>query len=49
MLVDRGCHEELAGDPAYAFRDLRRTPVKGYARLQPHVLRRAAKQPAAGK
>jgi adenylate cyclase len=41
VLVDRGCHEELEGDPAYAFRVLRRTSVKGYARLQPYVLRRA--------
>jgi adenylate cyclase len=41
VLVDRGCHAELAEEPAYAFRELRRTPVKGYAKLQPHVLRRA--------
>ena len=35
--------EEVAdesGNAAYAFRRLRRTPVKGYARLQPWVLRR---------
>jgi adenylate cyclase len=43
VLVDRGCHAELAGEPAYSFRELRRTPVKGYAKLQPHVLRRAPK------
>lgn len=42
VLVDHGAHEALAGDPAYTFRHLRRTPVKGYARLQPWVLRRAA-------
>jgi adenylate cyclase len=29
-----------AGDAAYGFRRLRRTPVKGYAKLQPWVLRR---------
>lgn len=29
-----------AGDSAYAFRRMRRTPVKGYSRLQPWVLRR---------
>ena len=42
VLVDRGCHEELAGETAYTFRELRRTPVKGYAKLQPYALRRAA-------
>jgi adenylate cyclase len=48
VLVDRGCHAELAEEPAYSFRELRRTPVKGYAKLQPHVLRRApAGKPAA--
>ncbi|HEU5039070.1 MAG TPA: adenylate/guanylate cyclase domain-containing protein [Nocardioides sp.] len=41
VLVDRGCHDELAAETAYSFRELRRTPVKGYARLQPYVLRRA--------
>lgn len=41
VLVDRGAHEALADDPAYSFRHLRRTPVKGYAKLQPFVLRRA--------
>lgn len=40
VLVDRGAHDELARDPSYAFRTLRRTPVKGYAKLQPFVLRR---------
>ncbi len=52
VLVDRGCYEELSGrreddeerppdaGAAYAFRRTRRTPVKGYARLQPWVLRR---------
>jgi adenylate cyclase len=39
--------EEQPADPdtadaAYAFRRTRRTPVKGYARLQPWVLRRAS-------
>ena len=29
-----------AGDAAYTFRRMRRTPVKGYSRLQPWVLRR---------
>ncbi|WP_244930780.1 adenylate/guanylate cyclase domain-containing protein [Nocardioides sp. W7] len=42
VLVDRGAHEALDGDPSYSFRHLRRTPVKGYARLQPWVLRRGA-------
>ncbi|MFC4785753.1 adenylate/guanylate cyclase domain-containing protein [Nocardioides sp. MAHUQ-72] len=52
VLVDRGAYEALSGrspddapepaaDAAYTFRRMRRTPVKGYARLQPHVLRRA--------
>ncbi len=41
VLADRGCHEELADAPAYTFRELRRTPVKGYARLHPWALRRA--------
>jgi adenylate cyclase len=53
VLADRGVYEELSGraegdeeraaepDAAYAFRRTRRTPVKGYARLQPWVLRRA--------
>jgi adenylate cyclase len=53
VLVDRGVYEELSGraeddeeraaepDAAYTFRRTRRTPVKGYARLQPWVLRRA--------
>ena len=40
VLADRGCHDELAEDPAYSFREMRRTPVKGYARLHPYVLRR---------
>lgn len=42
VLVDRGAHDTLDGDPAYVFRHLRRTPVKGYAKLQPFVLRRHA-------
>lgn len=42
VLVDRGVHDALDGDPSYAFRHLRRTPVKGYAKLQPFVLRHAA-------
>lgn len=41
VLVDRGAHDELVEDPAYLLRGVRRTPVKGYARLQPFVLRRA--------
>jgi adenylate cyclase len=53
VLVDRGAYEALTGrsgededpagapDAAYAFRRMRRTPVKGYSRLQPWVLRRA--------
>ena len=53
VLVDRGCYEELTGraedveaeaagsDSPYAFRRTRRASVKGYARLQPWVLRRA--------
>jgi adenylate cyclase len=41
VLVDRGCHDELSGGASYTFRQLRRTPVKGYARLQPWALRRA--------
>jgi adenylate cyclase len=51
VLVDRGAYEALSGgstddgtDEAdgspYSFRRMRRTPVKGYARLQPWVLRR---------
>ena len=40
VLVDRGCHDELAEAPAYALREMRRTPVKGYTRLHPSVLRR---------
>lgn len=42
VLVDRGCHQELAGQAAYTLRELRRTPVKGYAKLQPYALRRHA-------
>jgi adenylate cyclase len=42
VLVDRGAHDTLDGDPSYVFRHLRRTPVKGYAKLQPFVLRRHA-------
>ncbi|MEP9362844.1 adenylate/guanylate cyclase domain-containing protein [Nocardioides sp. CN2-186] len=41
VLVDDGGHEELAEEAAYTFRRMRRTPVKGYSRLQPRVLRRA--------
>lgn len=40
VLADRGCHDALAGDAAYTFREMRRTPVKGYARLHPYALRR---------
>ncbi len=39
VLVDDGAHEALADAPAYAFRRLRRTSVKGYERLQPWALR----------
>ena len=42
VLVDRGCCEALAEAAAYRLKEVRRTPVKGYARLQPFVLRRAA-------
>jgi adenylate cyclase len=41
VLVDRGAHDQLAEDAAYSLRAMRRTPVKGYARLHPYVLRRA--------
>jgi adenylate cyclase len=44
VLVDRGAHTALAEDPAYVFRHLRRTSVKGYSKLQPWVLRRAAEK-----
>ena len=41
VLVDRGCSETLAAGAApYVLREMRRTPVKGYARLHPWVLRR---------
>jgi adenylate cyclase len=41
VLVDRGCCEALAEHPAYRLKPVPRASVKGYARLQPHVLRRA--------
>ncbi|WP_241153790.1 adenylate/guanylate cyclase domain-containing protein [Nocardioides pantholopis] len=41
VLLDRGAHEALADHPAYTLRQVRRTSVKGYAKLQPWVLRRA--------
>lgn len=53
VLVDRGCQEALTGGPdsgdggvapagpPYTLHRTRRTSVKGYARLQPWVLRRA--------
>lgn len=41
VLVDRGCCEALAERPAYRLKTVPRASVKGYARLQPHVLRRA--------
>ena len=44
VLVDEGCHETLSGDDPgspYALRRTRRVSVKGYAKLQPWVLRRA--------
>lgn len=40
VLVDRGCCEALAELPAYRLKSVPRASVKGYARLQPHVLRR---------
>lgn len=40
VLVDRGCCEALAERPAYRLKPAPRASVKGYARLQPHVLRR---------
>ena len=40
VLVDDGAHEALVDAPAYEFRRLRRTSVKGYERLQPWALRR---------
>jgi adenylate cyclase len=46
VVVDEGAHEALAGandehpeDRPFAFRRMRRTPVKGYSRLQPWLLR----------
>jgi adenylate cyclase len=41
VLVDRGCCEALTELPAYRLKPVPRASVKGYARLQPHVLRRA--------
>ena len=41
VLVDDGAHDALADAPAYSFRRLRRTSVKGYERLQPWALRRS--------
>jgi len=45
VLVDDGAHEALApreGEPGpFELRRMRRTPVKGYSRLQPWVLRRS--------
>ncbi|GAB6987083.1 adenylate/guanylate cyclase domain-containing protein [Nocardioides pyridinolyticus] len=41
VLVDRGACEALAEIPAYRLKPVPRASVKGYARLQPHVLRRA--------
>jgi adenylate cyclase len=58
VLIDNGAYEALSGrsgeddEPAegghaaYGFRRMRRTPVKGYARLQPWVLRRRPKDRA---
>ena len=45
VLVDRGCHAALAELAAYRLKSVPRASVKGYARLQPHVLRRAARPP----
>jgi adenylate cyclase len=52
VLLDRGAHDALTGDPAddhqdvrehggFSFRRMRRTSVKGYPRLQSWVVRRA--------
>ena len=51
VLLDVGAYEELSGQaedtsadpgehPDFRFRRMRRTSVKGYSRLQPHVVRR---------
>lgn len=42
VLVDRELAEALADDEAFQLRKLRRTSVKGYRRLEPWSLRRAA-------
>ncbi|WP_230486900.1 adenylate/guanylate cyclase domain-containing protein [Nocardioides anomalus] len=39
VLVDQGAHDALDGEP-FELRRLRRTSVKGYAHLQPYVVRR---------
>lgn len=44
VLVDRGCREALTGTAAYRLKHVPRISVKGYPRLQPHVLRRAEKR-----
>lgn len=41
VLVDRALADALAEDPAYSLRRLRRVSVRGYAHLEPVVLRRA--------
>ena len=52
VLIDDGAHDALTGDASgedhderehggFSFRRLRRTSVKGYARLQPWALRRS--------
>ncbi|MGH3716911.1 MAG: adenylate/guanylate cyclase domain-containing protein [Micromonosporaceae bacterium] len=39
VLVDRALHEALAEVPDFSFRRLRRVAVRGYARMEPWVLR----------
>ena len=41
VVLDDGAHEALTGSDDYTWRRLRRTSVKGYAHLQPWVLRRS--------
>ena len=44
VLVDRGCCDALAEQAAYRVKPVPRAAVKGYARLQPFVLRREAEK-----
>ncbi len=41
VLVDEAMAAELAGDPSYDVRTLRRRSVRGYKHLVPHLVRRA--------